>query len=99
MNEQKMFKKFKQRLYRDSRKETTKQSQRDLYDLYRAEYIPCAFCGSIISLHYSFYHLKSKKCKEVQKQESNQKMIDFKKEINRLKSQLRFDREASRYSD
>ena len=98
MDERKLSKKFKQKMYRNSRKETTKQLQRDLYDLYRAHYIPCVFCGSIISLHYSFYHLKSKKCKEVKDQESNQKMIDFKKKINGLKSQLRFDREASQYS-
>ena len=91
MEKEKLFKKFKQKMYRDKHKETTKQLQRNLYDLYKTEYTDCAFCGSIVSLHYLFYHLKTKKCTEIQAKEPEQKMIDFKRETKKLKSQLRFE--------
>ena len=91
MENQKLFKKFKQKMYRDGRKETTKQLQRHLYELYKTEFIDCPFCGSIISLHYQYYHLKSKKCKEIQCKEPEQKLIDFKRDCKNLKSKLRFE--------
>ena len=54
MENEKLFKKFKQKIYRDAHKETTKQLQRHLYELYKTEFIDCPFCGSIISLYYQY---------------------------------------------
>jgi len=55
-----------QQMYRNRNKLKIKQQQKELYTLYKNEYLPCVFCSKIIQLNSALLHLGSVKCKEIQ---------------------------------
>jgi phage FluMu protein Com len=63
------------------------------YKLYSQDYIPCKFCHKLVCLYNASAHLKTKNCKTFQElvdeTERNSLLMTQKREINKLKSELR----------
>ena len=63
------------------------------YNLYSKDFIPCVYCSKLVSLYNATAHLKTKSCVTVQQlmdeKERNDLLISQKREINKLKSELR----------
>lgn len=63
------------------------------YKLYSQDFLPCCFCNKLVSLYNSTAHMKTKSCKTLQQlmdeKERNDLLITHKREINKLKSELR----------
>jgi phage FluMu protein Com len=63
------------------------------YNLYSQDYIPCCFCGKLVCLYNATAHMKTKNCKTFQQlvdeTERNKLLMTQKREINKLKSDLR----------
>ena len=65
------------------------------YELYSKDFIPCVYCSKLISLYNATAHLKTKSCKTIQQlmeeKERNELLISQKREINKLKSEIRLN--------
>jgi hypothetical protein len=69
------------------------------YDIYCRDILNCEFCGSASNLYYIKTHLKkSTRCCEIQNKlkainenKYNEKLLDFKLKINKLKSEIRME--------
>jgi phage FluMu protein Com len=63
------------------------------YKMYSADFIPCVYCNKLVSLYNATAHLKTKSCKAIQQlmeeKEKNDLLISQKREINKLKSEIR----------
>ena len=63
------------------------------YNLYCKDFIPCVYCGKLVCLYNATAHLKAKSCRSIQclmdEKERNDLLITQKREINKLKSELR----------
>ena len=63
------------------------------YKLYSQDFIPCVYYNKLVSLYNTTAHLKTKSCKTIQQlmeeKERNDLLISQKREINKLKSEIR----------
>jgi hypothetical protein len=63
------------------------------YELYSKDYIPCCYCGKLVSLYNATAHLKTKGCITIQQlmdeKERKDLLISQKQQINKLKSEIR----------
>lgn len=65
------------------------------YDLYKHEYINCAFCNKLVTLYNAKNHLNNNCCLEFQKilikEELKKRLCDYYKKINELKSKIKYN--------
>ena len=65
------------------------------YNLYNKDFIPCCICNKLVSLYNAKAHLKTKGCIEIKQimkeEEINDLLLLQKKEINKLKSEIRLN--------
>jgi len=64
-----------------------------MYKKYCNDMLPCVYCNKCVNLYYAQSHLKTKKCKAlremISKEESDSLYLQFIREINELKSEIR----------
>ncbi len=67
------------------------------YDLYCKDYLPCCFCNKLVSLYNANAHIKTKHCRALQQLLDEDDRVNLfiahKREINKLKSELRLREE------
>ncbi len=82
---------FYQKQYRKKNKEHIKDLKKDLYDLYKSEYIPCIFCHKLVQLNATNTHLRTKTCISIQQAIDNyvELLVQHKRKINDIKCNLR----------
>jgi hypothetical protein len=65
-----------------------------MYALYSKDLLPCVYCCKLVNLYYAKSHLKTKQCLKFQNaietEEKSALLLKFLREINKLKSELRF---------
>jgi hypothetical protein len=65
------------------------------YCIYVNELINCPFCNKLHNIYYIKSHLKCKSCKKHQiimkDDEINNKLLDLEKEINKIKSTVKYN--------
>ena len=65
------------------------------YEIYSHDFLSCPYCGKITNLYYAMVHINGKKCKRLQdlvtKETHTDLYLKFIREINRLKSSIKFE--------
>lgn len=88
------YKAYYQRHYRRENKEKIRAKQIEIYNQYKAHYLPCIFCNSLVQLNNAINHLRTSKCKAIQNQNLNNKdelLLEYKKRINEMRSNIRLN--------
>ena len=85
-----------QKKYRKQNKERIRELQRELYNAYKSQYLPCIFCHKLIQLNAVSFHLKTMYCKQIQNGIDNQEklLMEFKRKLNKLRAKIRFENEG-----
>lgn len=74
-----------------------------MYKLYCNDYLPCVYCHKHVSLYNAKAHLKTKQCKNLQNQMSEEEksslLIRHTREVNKLKCELRLKERPETHID
>ena len=85
---------YYQKQYRRDNKQKIRTKQIEIYNQYKAHYLPCIFCNNLVQLNNALNHLKTSKCKAMQNQNLDNKdelLSEYKKRINEMRSDIRLN--------
>lgn len=90
------YKCFYQKNYRNQHRDRIKQQKKDLYNLYKTEYLPCIYCHKLVQLNACTTHVHTKKCKQLQESFDNKEelWIQYIRKINETKATIRSERDG-----
>ena len=89
------YKLFYQKNYRNQHRDRIREQKKNLYNLYKTEYIECAYCCKPVQLNACSTHINTKKCKQLQESFENKQelLTQYIRKINETKANIRSERD------